>query len=239
MRSLNELKDTIIFSKRFFALAISIAVILSMASCDSPVGFTEAQPTNAPDLKSLPTAYHGIYICQSDSSLVIVEDQLIYTEITEIAIIPMSYIAEREECTIVNDTLYIEGKRECAKVTYPKEGFITAANITKDTIFRLTPYQKARLYKGNLILSQVTENNLWTIAILELDGDSGIRYRAIIDDSDLEALSTITPMTRVATNSSRYPQYKVTPRQVELDKLFENKRIFIDCDYFSRVNIIK
>lgn len=223
-------------TKWFFYIALVIGFLV-IVSCDSPVGFTEAQPSNASDLSTLPGAYQGMYICESDNTLVKVEGKVIYSEYTEVALIPMSYITEREECTIVNDTLYIEGQKECVKVTYPKEGFIAAAKVTRDTIFRITPFQKARMYKGNLILSQVTENELWTIAILELDEYAGIRYRAIIDDSDLTALSNITNLTKVAIKNANHPYYKVSPKEVELDQLFKDESIFIDCDYFSRVHM--
>lgn len=222
-------------------IAIIIAFILALSillfSCESPVGFTEAQPSNAADLTSIPDAYKGMYICQSDSTLIKVQDRLIYSEHTELALTPMSYIAEREDCKIVNDTLYIEGQKECIKVEYPKEGYIAAVKVTRDTMFELSKVQKARMYKGNLILSQLTENDLWTIVILELDGTDGVRYRIINDDTDLKALSNITPVTDLGHNNPDYPQYKVAPKEVELDELFEDPTIFIECDYFSRVRI--
>ena len=233
-----EYDDLYTVDKRYLIAVIIIAIILLLSACDSPVGFTEAQPSNQPDLDAIPEAYRGMFICQSDSILVKVEEQVIYSEITEMALTPMSYITEREDCKIINDSLYIEGHKECVKIEYVKDGHIAAMKTTRDTIFRLTSIQKARLYKGNLILSQITENDLWTIAILEMDGEKGVRYRAIVDDSDLQTLSEITSMSKVDFQNPRYPQYKVTPKEVELDQLFEDPNIFIDCEYFSRIRLV-
>ena len=100
-----KLYNSIFYGNLSIFSTILIVITLLMPSCDSPVGFTEAQPGNALDLSALPKAFQGMFICQSDSILVKVLDQAIYSEITELALIPMSYIAEREECEIVNDGL--------------------------------------------------------------------------------------------------------------------------------------
>lgn len=210
-----------------------------MLSCDSPVGFTKAQPAGGIDLLTFPEVYQGAFICEEDSVLIKVEDKIIYSEFTEIALMPMKYVQHREDCQIINDSIHMTGKDVCIEVEYMKGGMLSSVRITRDTIFEITPFQKARMHKGNLILSQPTESNLWTVGLLELDRDKGVTYRAIIDDSDLDRIQEITPMEQIASTSDHWPQYKISPKEVELEALFEDPTVFVDCNYYARVHLIQ
>ena len=219
------------------SLCLSFLLIFSVFSCESPIGFTSPQPANAADLEIIPEVFQGIYLCDSDSALIKVNDKLIYSELTQIAFTPTEYIQEREDCEIIEDSLYMNGKEMCVKVEYTKNGFIAAVNIQRDTIFALSQYQRARWHKGHLVLSNLVTDDLWSIAILELDEHRGVTYRAITDDSDLNKIHAITEMTPIITKEG--PDFKVQPKEVELDQLFEDYEIFVDCEHYTRVNVIQ
>lgn len=211
---------------------------ITLMNCDTPVGFTSPQPITSSDLVTIPDNYQGVYYCMSDSTLIKVDNRYIYSEYTSIAIVPTAYISKREDCKIIDDNLIFDDKRICKIEEQHNTGHISIVNIERDTLFYLGEAQRARLYKGHLILSSMIDENLWSIAVLEKDQYDGITYRAITEDSDLDNIQVITPMIAIDENEHNAADFKITPRQVEFDQLFDDPTIFVDCDYYSKVNLL-
>jgi len=56
----------------FFGL---LSIILVVAACTPPVIFDKAYPIGEENLEAIPSAYRGVFICESDSALLVISDR--------------------------------------------------------------------------------------------------------------------------------------------------------------------
>ncbi|MDF1697969.1 MAG: hypothetical protein P1U56_19130, partial [Saprospiraceae bacterium] len=85
-------------------------IVFLIASCSPPVVFDQPYPLNGADLLSIPSAYQGAFICESDSSLVLIQDKQIVVRQENYFLLPLKDVEEIEDCSIQGDEMYVSGR---------------------------------------------------------------------------------------------------------------------------------
>ena len=220
--------------KYLLLISISIAIALS---CTPPVVFDNAYPTDSSDLSEIPFEYQGAYICESDSSLIIINKQEIVIRKEQFFRLSLKNVEEKENCLISGDKMYVDNRNECIPIVFESDSIVRGTIVENDTLFRMEPGSVARLYKGHVVISQEVENNIWAINLLELQDNGDVIYRAITDKTKIRHVQQITDTKELPSRKRDQPKYKVKPTMREFDEMMNDENIFITCDYLTRVNL--
>ena len=220
-----------------FRYVFIFSLIILSIGCTPPVVFDKAQPVDGDVVDVLPDSYQGLYVCESDSTLIIITDHIVYAEHEHFFVISTEGLEEREDCSLMENEIYLPGKNQCIPVEYVDENTVKGYVTDIDTLFIMDEFHEAKMYKGHLFLSKQLEDGEWGVSMLSLDDDYNILFRSITEDSDLKSIREITPMEDITRPSDRNRRFKIRPDQKAFDLLILNEDIFIDCDYLSRVNL--
>ena len=219
-----------------YLLLISIAIAI-VFSCTPPVVFDTAYPTDASDLIEIPFAYQGAFICDSDSSLIIINETNIIIRKEEYFRLSLKYVEEKEGCLISGDNMYVDNREECIPIVFENDSIVRGTIIENDTLFRMEPGSVARIYKGNVVISQELEDDLWAINLLALQENGDVIYKAITDKTKIRHVQQITATKELPSNRRNEPKYKVKPTMGEFDAMMKDEKVFVTCDYLTRVNL--
>lgn len=206
-------------------------ISISILSCDSNVVFEEAMPEHVEALKEIPHEFQGIYICSSDSSILYAHQNVIFIESYFQFFTTLDQVKETEDCTIIDNSLYLPGREECAPFTYVSEDTISVKVTFLDTLFGFREFEKVKLYKGRLFFSLLDKNNHWT-SFMVSPKEEGILSFSMIDLSkDLEGLKDLKykELLRNKVGVDKKNQYLIKPTLIEFDKLLERDLTLI-CD---------
>lgn len=212
------------------------AIYFLMISCNSPILFEHPYPVKDEKLSTFPESFLGYYICESDSSILIIDKEIILHETRIVFETSYKNIMD-SHCKITDDVLYIPGYDECIPYTFTNDSVISANYIQTDTLFRINENQILKEWNNNLILSQKQFKSQWVISVLTPTQDGNILYRAITEESDIDALSKITAMSKIPENLISVDRYLIKPSKREFDEILNNHKIFIECESLTRVNL--
>ncbi|WP_235296434.1 hypothetical protein [Portibacter marinus] len=214
-----------------------IYLVMVMAACQSPVVFDDTYPKDVEALDAIPEVYEGVYMCESDSTIITINGQHILALEFNFFEESVQDMNRRVGCTLIEDEVYIDAIEDCIPIEYIGEDSIRGQYTTVDTLWKLSPYNEVKPYKGSLVLNQRIDKGEVIISFLSLDSYGNVFYRAINENSDLDAISEITDMEEIEVDRNSEPIYKIKPNRKEFDELFENEEIFIVCEYLMRVNL--
>lgn len=214
-----------------------ISLLFFIISCTPPVVFDQPYPPDAADLELIPLAFQGEYICESDSALVIISDKNITIHRTNYFQVPLSQIEQRNDCSIADDKMYVTGRHECIALDMVNDSTVRGIFEEHDTMFVMQPGSIARLYKGHLMINQEYRNNEWAVNVLSPQPQSDLILKAITQRSNINDIKKITPTKDITTSKDKKPRYIVKPTLKEFDELFNDKKIFIECEYLTRVKL--
>jgi hypothetical protein len=214
-----------------------ILIAFIFLDCTPPVVFDQAQPIEGQTVSEIPDAYQGLYICESDSTLIIISDQIVYAQHEHFFVISTEGLEEREDCSLMENEIYLPGKEMCIPIEYIDENTVKGYITDIDTLFIMNEGHAAKTYKGHLFLSKQLREEEWAVSMLSHDEEGNILYRSITEDSDLKGIRRITPMKDITRPTDRKRRFKITPDQKAFDRLISNNDIFIDCEYLMRVNL--
>ncbi len=217
-------------------LIIYTAFIVLAISCSPPVVFNDPYPIDEDNLLTIPDEYQGLYMCESDSTLIHVGSTYIVSIESVKFTSHINDINQKENCAIVNDEIYLTERTECIPIKYINDTIVEGITNDIDTLWALSPQSVARNYQGNIILSTQMKNNEWSIDILSIDKYKNVMYRAINEASEIDEIEKVTPLKNITKLTDETPRYKVTPTQKEFDVLFQNNKVFPVCEYLIRVN---
>ena len=217
---------------------ISFLLLLSFAftMCSPPIVFDEAYPKNEAPMNYFPENYQGIYMCESDSTLIVIKETLVYAQSFFYFEASESEIEAKEQCTIADGELYIEERQECIPFEYFAEDSIRAQYYNIDTLFEISPKAILKTYENSLVLSSQVKDE-WIITLLSIDKFGNVDYRAITESTDIEKVQSITPTKQIGVNRNSEPIYSVKPDQIGFAEMFNDHNIFISCEYLMRVNL--
>ena len=213
-----------------------LLILILFWSCEPPVVFDQAYPIGEADLDNIPNSFQGSFICESDSSIVHISDQLIIHESYYRFRSKLKDLEEREDCSIEDDKIFLKGMSECVPLKYINDSIVEGEYMMTDTLFKNKSHAFARLYRGHLFLSQKIKSNEWIVHFLTPDGNN-LFYRAIADKSSIKEIEVITPIEKLEQADSDKPRYRITPTLKEFDLLIDSPSIFIECEYLIHINI--
>ena len=213
-----------------------IGIVIVLSACSPPLVFDRPFPPNEDDLMEIPEKYRGVYMCESDSTLVVINKSVIYAREPYYFEESVEYIEECEDCKLVGDKLIMNQTGEEVPIEFTEEGKVRGHFIEQDTLFKFGEYSIARPYDGNLLLSISLKNKEWAIYGLTRNNAGNVVYRAINEATDLELVDDISPITELEREvADDPPRYMVRPTLADFDRMFRNERIYIECETLIRI----
>lgn len=214
-----------------------LSLIFIAFSCTPPVVFEQAYPSGQQDLTSIPEIFQGSFICESDSALIIIKEHDITMHKTQYFDTPTKYIEEREDCKVVDDKMYVSGRLECIPVTMVNDTVIRGIVKETDTLFVIQEGSIARLYKGHLVINQKIKDKEWAISLLTPESGGDITFKAINNKTKIKNIAKVTHTKDITTKNDKHPRYVVNPTMTEFDALLADEKIFIECEYLTKVKV--
>ncbi len=206
-------------------LLIFSALIL-IASCGQPtVSFTEPQPADANDLKQFPKRIQGHYVSADDSSLLIIDANLIQR------IYDFHYKVHPNQLdnhfVITDDAIINEETAE--KIPFAKDGdSLIIHEYGVDTIFMINMDNVLRKSKGYYFLNIRTDEDKWTVRKIDLKKGE-LKISQISRQYELDNLMEI----------SETPEDTIPPESFNINKKqfneFVKKGGFSDTEVFVRL----
>lgn len=215
----------------------TVILIWCVISCTPPIVFDKAYPSSANNLLELPMEYQGAFICESDSTVIIINKNSIANRKEQFFRLSLKNVDEKENCMISGDKMYVDDRKECIPIIFESDSVVRGTVIEVDTFFKMVPGSIARLHKGHVVISQEVEDGLWAINLLTLQDNGDIVYRAITDKTEIRKVSSITPAEQLSGYKRNGPKYKVKPTMAEFDDMINDDKVFITCDYLTRINL--
>ena len=212
-------------------------VALLVLKCSPPVVFEEAYPIGEKDLVQLPEAYKGVYICESDSTIVLIKDSMIIARSEHFFRLPLKSVEEREDCSLDGDEMFVSGRDECIPLVYLNDSTVQGTVVDYDTLFIMNKEGVARLYQGHVVLSQKLEEREWAISLLSLQESGDLWYRAITDKTQIKKVKKITAMTDITKEGDKKSRYRIRPSEKQFDALINDENIFIECETLLRMRM--
>lgn len=221
------------------SLLFILSLTFFLSACEINVFFKEASPPGVESISSIPGTFQGVYICESDSSRLYASTNVIYQESYVEFVTTLQNVKETESCSILNQGLYLPGRKECVPFEYIGEDSIRAKIYTIDTLFHFKPEKEvAKFYKGRLFLNKKSELDDWLTWMVTPNSDGTLLWELIKVPNDIDDLVDITHSIKdrpVFKLDKDEKQYIINPTLVEFDKILENDYL-IKCDVLTPVN---
>ena len=131
-----------------------LLILLTAISCEPAVVFKDAMPPEVDAITTIPKQFHGVYMCESDSSRIYIERDHAVQESYYQFITSVERVRESEDCSIVAGGLYLPGRKECIPFEWINEDSITAKVYELDTLFEFADDEVMKLYRGHLFLNK-------------------------------------------------------------------------------------
>lgn len=217
--------------------SIYISFVLLVLSCHAPVVFDKAYPYDKEDLIVIPSYYRGSFICESDSSIIMINDRNITRHRNHTFVSKKEIIMEREDCKMEDDMIYIKGREICIPIIEVNDSIVQGMFTEIDTLFAMQEGSLARMHKGHLVINQEFSRGQWSVSLLTYQLGGDISFRAITDKSLIQNIAKITPTKDITTKRDRDRKYLVKPTMKEFDELLKDDKVFLECDYFTKIII--
>jgi len=150
-------------------------------------------------------------------------------------LLPLKDVEEKEDCRISGEQMYVTGRSECIPLEYINDSIVKGTVVEHDTLFVMSEGSVARMYNGHVVLSQELKSDQWAVSLLSLEANADIKYRAITDKTKIKNVGRITPMENITIEGDKKDRYKIKPTMKEFDELLSDEKVFIECEYLSRV----
>jgi len=230
---MNNLKISNRISYMFWSVALGIAILST--ACESNVLFEDAMPPDVGIIKSIPQAYQGMFLCESDSSIVHTKEKAIIRESYVKFNAFLNQIQETEGCEIKDGSLYMPWSEECIAFEYVNDTTITATMHKIDTLFNFKRGEVAKYYKGRLFLNvETSTGKKWVTSMISRKEDGTIYWEQIHMPEEIEKVEAITPNFKTRKNKQNKTVYIMNPTLVEFDKILE-KNYVRECDVFTPI----
>ena len=215
-----------------------IGFILLIVACTPPVVFDQAYPIGEDNLKEIPASYTGSFICESDSSLLLIKKHEIVIKKENFFNLPLKYVEERDDCKIDGQEMYVSGREECIPLEFINDSTVRGTVIEHDTLFSIGNAAVVRMYQGHVVLSQEINDDQWAVSFLSIEKNTDVKYRAITDKTKIVNVGKVTKMENITTKEDKNNRYKIKPTMKQFDELFHDEKVFIECEYLTRVFVV-
>lgn len=213
-------------------------IILSIGfySCEPNVLFQEALPPEIAIINKIPNEFHGVYICESDSSRMYVDSYKAYNESYHLFKTSIDKVKETENCSIIAGGLYLPGRKECIPFEYIGEDSIMAKVYSIDTLFNFREDEILKLYKGRLFLNYKNGYDEWVSFMISPLEDGSLHWELILVPDKISKVEAITQNYKIKIDYDDNRKFIIKPSLVEFDKIIE-KEYTRDCDILTPLNI--
>lgn len=221
---------------KFLKFSITVFLLILFGSCQSPVLFTEPQPKGEPELSKIPIEYQGIYWCEKDSIVLIIDENLIIKQKEYESVIPIAEMGSNPHLSFENNRLYSNEINQSFPSKLVGDKVVTRI-ILKDTLFSETSGQIMKFHKGHLILNNPIDNMHWDVTIMSLKQQDILSFIKANMPDNLEDLQQITAVEESKSEKMEKPaQIKISPTKAEFDQILKQKLVFDGaCLEFKRI----
>ncbi|MDF1697970.1 MAG: hypothetical protein P1U56_19135, partial [Saprospiraceae bacterium] len=126
---------------------------------------------------------------------------------------------------------------ECIPIEFLNDGLVKGIVVEYDTLFSIHETSVARDYLGHVVLSAELKDGQWAISFLSLEKNQDVKYRAITDESEIRSIDKLTHMENITTKEDKSNRYMIRPSMKEFDVLFKDEKVFLECEYLTRVQL--
>lgn len=225
-------------SNRFdkITMAVMIIAICMIISCKPNVLFQEAVPPGVDTISKIPANFQGVYMCESDSSRMYAEENVIYNETYRMFVTPISRVTEREDCSIVAGGLYLPGRKECIPFEYVNEDTIMAKIYSIDTLFSFKNTEAMKLYKGHLFMNYKNKLDEWVTYMITPMEDGAMNWELIDIPDKVKNVEAITHEYKTRKNKDDETMFIIKPTLVEFDRILRQDYM-TPCDILIPINL--
>jgi hypothetical protein len=206
---------------RKFTTLILLVIILS--SCGPEIRFEEPQPTGSRNLKKIPKEYWGLYINQTDSSLLKINANMITQIWDQFTTLSEDQMINEFDTIFLQDTLI--QFTENLFLDFKIKGDSTIVHsYGSDTIYIISPNQLLRRQKGYLFLNYITGDSTWMVKLLSLQ-HGYIDIQDLVTLSEIDSLKEIMEIeTFTGADSTIIDQYRLHPTRRDIKEILNHKR---------------
>ncbi len=217
-------------------LKILFISIIVFASCESAVVFQDAMPPGVEAITEVPELFHGVYVCESDSSRIYIEKYDAVQESFYEFVTSIMRVRETEDCSIVAGGLYLPGRKECIPFEYINEDSISAKVYELDTLFSFQNDEIAKFYNGHLFLNKQNEEQNWITRMLTPQQGGSLILELITVPDNKRKVEEITIDYSTREIKKDNIQYIINPTLVEFERILD-KEYTLECDILHPVNL--
>ena len=215
-------------------LLLSIPLLFLLA-CEPAVVFKDAMPPEVEAINTIPEQFHGVYMCESDSSRIYIERDHAVQESYYQFVTSIERVRESEDCSIVAGGLYLPGRKECIPFEWINEDSITARVYELDTLMQFADDEVVKYYKGHLFLNKLSDDNHWVTWMLTPQEDGSLLFELIEVPDNKRKVQEITIDYETIQKDEETVQYVINPTLVEFDRILD-KDYVRECDILRPIN---
>lgn len=206
-------------------LIFLILFLTMLYSCAPPVTFEEPQPANTSTVANFPKRLQGQYLSLEDSSILLIDDQLIQRVYDYDYTIHASQLDTAT--MIVGDTLY--DQKGSKKYLFKNVGDSLVTHIHNiDTLFKIDEYNVVKKFKGYYFLNTRHDNESWEVKKMQL-----IKGQLIISNINTEReLENLKEVAETSQDTVTPYKFKASKKQF---KEFLNNNGFSESETFIRL----
>ena len=212
-----------------------LLILLTAISCEPAVVFKDAMPPEVDAITTIPKQFHGVYMCESDSSRIYIERDHAVQESYYQFITSVERVRESEDCSIVAGGLYLPGRKECIPFEWINEDSITAKVYELDTLFEFADDEVMKLYRGHLFLNKYSDDNHWITWMLTPQEDGALLFELIEIPDNKRKVEEITIDYSIIQKDEETVQYVINPTLVEFDRILDQEYVR-ECDILRPIN---
>ena len=215
-------------------IGLFVSIIMVISSCEPAVVFKTPQPKGIIEITSFSPEFRGTFFCESDSSLVVIDKNIIYKTHWFDFSIPENQIESDPNVIKSGESLFVKDLGKC--VIYKTQNDTVYASINlADTLFVLSEENILKSYKGHQVMNIKLKDGDYEVVILSLDEDTNLELKMATLPEEVEQLEKITPVKDVSYDDVE--QYQINPTRLEFDEILKQEIVFETCEYFKRVKI--
>lgn len=216
---------------------ILILMVIGWISCDPPIVFKTPPPQGIETINAFAPSFQGTYLCESDSSIVVVEPHVIYKTEWFDFVISQKEMQQDDNFIQSGEFIYLRDIGKCS-IYRIKNDTVYASVQLADTIFYMAGEKNVlKEYKGHQVMSMLLNKGSYEVFILSLDEDSNLEFKMATLPGTLADLQKITPLKGVVNHTKEAEQFEINPTMMEFDEILKQEIVFETCDYFKRINI--
>lgn len=218
-----------IYCKYFQRIAAFSFVVFILSSCEPNVVFRQALPPQVDEINRIPDRFHGVFMCESDSSRIYVEDYLVLRESYFTFVIHVDRVRETEDCKITDGGLMLPGRKACVPFEYIDDEMIKADVYSIDTLFNFRKNEVMKMYKGRMFMNY--ENNLreFVTFMITPEIDGSMTWEIVNVPDKINHVEQITHEYTTRENRDQETIYVINPTLVEFERILEYDYL-TECD---------